>query len=73
MKKVYFIQNPEGRIFQDSVSYDKQICIRQFVNSWWDMWKVKASDYACDIIWKQFEASGFRLYEVELPEKLAVV
>jgi hypothetical protein len=67
-KSVFFVLNPEGRAFDDSVSYRADLCRSEFVKSWFAGWKgMYATSYEADVVFKMFERAGFKLIEVPLP------
>lgn len=66
-KKVYFVLNPEGKAFNDSVNYEKHLCKMQFVASWFGSWDIHPNIIEADTVFGMFERKGFKIVEVELP------
>lgn len=67
-EEVFFVINPEGKSFQDSVSSHQHLCKREFLQTWFSGWEITLTDYECDTLWKAFERRGFRLISVKLPK-----
>jgi hypothetical protein len=69
-KKVYFIMNPDGKVFQDSVREQKHLCKIDFVASWFCTWPgMKPNMIEADNIFNIFERGGFKIIEIELPKQ----
>lgn len=67
-KSVYYVLNPEGKAFEDSVSYSRDICMVEFVATWFGSWGIKPTLYEAQTVFKMFERVGFKLIEVKLPK-----
>ena len=67
-KKVYFVMNPEGKIFQDSVREHKHICKMAFVDSWFGSWGISSTLTEADTVFGMMEKKGFKIIEIELPQ-----
>lgn len=67
-KSVFYVLNPEGKAFEDSVSYRADICRMEFVKAWFSGWTIIPTGYEADVIFKMFERRGFKIMEVKLPK-----
>lgn len=67
-KNVYFVMNPEGKAFSDSVNYEKHLCKMQFVSSWFGSWNIHPTLTEADTVFTMFERKGFKIIEVPLPK-----
>lgn len=72
IKRIFLVMNPEGKIFQDSVHYEKHLCKMQFVNSWFGSWDIHANLIEADTVFAMFERKGFKIIEVEIPPQKIV-
>lgn len=68
-KKIYFVMNPEGKVFQDSVREQKHLCKIDFVNSWFGSWDIKCTMTEADTVFGMFERKGFKIIDIELQSK----
>lgn len=68
-KKVYFVMNPDGQVFQDSVREQKHLCKIDFVQSWFGSWNLKCNLIEADTVFNMFERVGFKIIEIELPKQ----
>jgi hypothetical protein len=68
-KSVFYVLNPEGKAFEDSVSYNREICQLEFVKSWFSGWGIHPTGYEANTIFKMFERKGFKIMEVKLPKE----
>jgi len=68
-KSVFFVMNPEGKVFNDSVRTEKHICKMCFVDSWFSSWGIKSTMIEADSIFRMFERVGFQIIEVQIPIK----
>ena len=67
-KSVFFVLNPEGKAFNDSVSYERHICEIEFVRSWFSGWNISVGMYEAGVVFKMFEKAGFKIGEIPLPK-----
>jgi hypothetical protein len=66
-KKVYFVLNPEGKVFQDSVREQKHLCKIDFVKSWFNSWGIHPNLGEADTVFGMFERVGFKIIDITLP------
>lgn len=66
-KSVFFVLNPEGKAFSDSVNYEKHLCKIEFVRSWFSSWNIHPDLYEADVVFRMFEKRGFTIVEIPLP------
>jgi hypothetical protein len=69
-KSVFYVLNPEKKAFEDSVSYNREICQLEFVKSWFSGWGIQPTGYEANTIFKMFERNGFKIMEVKLPKNI---
>ena len=67
-KNVYFVMNPEGKAFSDSVNYQRHLCKMQFVASWFGSWNIHPDLNEADTVFAMFERKGFKIIKVPLPQ-----
>lgn len=66
-KKVYFVMNPEGNVFQDSVREQKHLCKIDFVASWFNSWGIRPTMTEADTVFGMFERVGFKIIDIDVP------
>lgn len=67
-KSIFFVLNPEGRAFDDSVAYRRDLCEITFVKSWFSGWGIHPNNYESSVVFKMFERVGFKIIEIPIPK-----
>lgn len=68
-KRIFFVLNPEGKPFNDSVSTEKHLCKMKFVDSWFGgNWGIHSTLIEADTIFNMFQRVGFKIIEVGVNE-----
>lgn len=70
MNKIFVVLNPEGKAFAQTVSFSENECLMKFANVWFSGWGIHPDHYEQGVIWRMFKNNGFKLLEIDLPEKL---
>lgn len=68
MKEIYVITNPNGEIFDDSVSHSEQSCKDCFTKKWvrFGGWDINLGYYQVSTMWDALKEAGFRCQKIKL-------
>lgn len=64
---IFFVQSPEGRIWESTLAFDERLTKAKFAGEWLSVFKLEAIDIMH--VWQIADRNGWKIREIELPEK----
>lgn len=68
-KSIFFIEEPNGKVWDSTVSFTERETTTKFVNGWHPRETVEISLIACRYVWSCYQKAGWKIKEVELPKE----
>lgn len=71
IKSVFFIVQPDGKIWRDSARINYDDCRNSFVRDWLQPISTHVDNHTCWQVFQAFQRAGYEIREVEInmPEK----
>lgn len=66
VKSVFFVVEPNGRIWRDSTRIDHDECRNAFVRDWLSTISKEVDNHTCWQVWQCFSRAGYKIEELEL-------
>lgn len=66
IKSVFFIVEPDGKIWRDSARLDHDECRNAFVRDWIQPIATHIDNHTCWQVFNCFQRAGYRIEEIEI-------